>query len=150
SSFSASLEAGYPFALGGGFALEPQAQLIYQRLRFDGQTDVDGFAVDLGHLDQVTGRLGARLSRGFTTRNGGLLAAYAKVGVVHGLSSGGTVFLGDDFGLGRYGTALEGRVGLDAKASNRLSFHADVGFMHEVAQGGIRGASVNGGLRYLF
>ncbi|WP_323025507.1 autotransporter outer membrane beta-barrel domain-containing protein [Castellaniella sp.] len=150
TSLAASLEAGYPVRLGGDFVLEPQAQLVYQRLMFDRQSDVDGFVVDLGGQDQWTGRLGARLSRDFAAGRGGLVTAYAKADVLHGLSSGGRIFLGDAFQLGRYGTSLEGRLGIDAKTSDRLSFHASVAYRHEIGGNGVGGASINGGLRYAF
>ena len=38
SSFAASIETGKPFALNERWSIEPQAQLIYQRLRPDDTT----------------------------------------------------------------------------------------------------------------
>jgi hypothetical protein len=38
-----SLEASYRFDLGGGWAIEPQAQLVYQNLSFDDGADSFGF-----------------------------------------------------------------------------------------------------------
>jgi outer membrane autotransporter protein len=40
--FAASLEGGYPFQIGGGWQLEPQAQLVYQALNINNFND--GFA----------------------------------------------------------------------------------------------------------
>lgn len=42
-SSGAAIEAGMPFALGWqGLVVEPQTQVIYQRLDFRNRTDVDG------------------------------------------------------------------------------------------------------------
>jgi Autotransporter beta-domain len=48
TSVAASIEGGYPFPVGGGFAVEPQLQFVYQHLNFASRTDVDGIRVDLG------------------------------------------------------------------------------------------------------
>ena len=37
--FAASLEGGYPFHLGAGWLLEPQAQLVYQAFNIDDFND---------------------------------------------------------------------------------------------------------------
>jgi len=57
-----SLEAGYGFSLpqfGPGFNIEPQAQLVWQRVRFDEQNDGMG-DVALGTTSGLSGRLGVR------------------------------------------------------------------------------------------
>ena len=36
----ASLEGGYPIQVGGGWIVEPQAQLVYQRIGLDDSADV--------------------------------------------------------------------------------------------------------------
>lgn len=149
NSFSASIETGYPIALGNGLVLEPQAQLVYQRLMFDRKNDVDNFVVSLGNQDQLTGRLGARLSRSFTATDK-LVTIYAKANVLHGIVSGGEIFLGDTFRLGRYGTAVEGGIGINATLSKNLSLYADAAYQHKVGKSGVSGISVNGGLRYNF
>jgi len=61
TGFAASLEGGYPFRLGGGWLLEPQAQLVYQNVSFG--TLNDGAAeVSFGAIDSLSGRLGAALA----------------------------------------------------------------------------------------
>jgi autotransporter family porin len=60
----ASLEGGYPFWLGQGLLLEPQAQIIWQRMHFNLTWDLFspiGFDAD----DAVTGRIGAHLQGTF-------------------------------------------------------------------------------------
>ena len=59
-----SLEGGYPFDLGQGWLLEPQAQLVYQAIDIsdfnDGSADVR-----YSDTDSLAGRIGLRLSRGW-------------------------------------------------------------------------------------
>ncbi len=62
----ASLEAGYPFALGGGWTAEPQAQLIYQHVSLSDGEDQFG-RIDLDDTDVVYGRLGGRLAHYWVT-----------------------------------------------------------------------------------
>jgi outer membrane autotransporter protein len=60
--FAASIEGGYPFDLGQGWVIEPQAQLVYQALDFD---DFNDGAADVRYsdLDSLAGRVGAWLAR---------------------------------------------------------------------------------------
>ncbi|UVE18434.1 autotransporter outer membrane beta-barrel domain-containing protein [Pseudomonas sp. LS44] len=58
--FSASLEAGYPIALGANLSLEPQAQVVGQRLSMDNSTDAIA-SLRFEDQEQVSGRLGVRL-----------------------------------------------------------------------------------------
>lgn len=59
-----SLEAGMPVPLGMGVTLEPQGQLIYQRIDFGGLTDAFS-TVAFDTADVLTGRLGLRLAGAF-------------------------------------------------------------------------------------
>ncbi|MFK2871899.1 autotransporter outer membrane beta-barrel domain-containing protein, partial [Dyella lipolytica] len=61
--WTASVETGYPFQLGKGWTIEPQAQLMYQSLVFNDVVDKDNLAVKLGDVGQATYRLGARLTK---------------------------------------------------------------------------------------
>lgn len=60
-----SLEGGYPFDLGSGWLVEPQAQLVYQAINVDGFND--GAAdIRFDDEDSLAGRIGAKLSRSWT------------------------------------------------------------------------------------
>jgi len=60
-----SLETGYPLQLGGGWIVEPQAQLIYQNIWLDSR--YDGAAqIRFSDVESLAGRIGARLSRAWT------------------------------------------------------------------------------------
>ena len=58
--FAASLEGGYPFQLGGGWLLEPQAQLVYQALDIDEFNDGPPTSVPEHNL--LAGLIGARVA----------------------------------------------------------------------------------------
>ncbi|MGV2980213.1 autotransporter outer membrane beta-barrel domain-containing protein [Camelimonas sp. ID_303_24] len=57
-----SLETGYPFALGDGWVLEPQAQIVLQKINFDGGYDGASY-VRFSDVQSVAARVGARLSK---------------------------------------------------------------------------------------
>jgi outer membrane autotransporter protein len=62
NGFASSLEAGYPFPLpwfGPRFALEPQAQIVWQRVSFYDANDGLG-SVGLGDTSGASGRIGLR------------------------------------------------------------------------------------------
>lgn len=59
---TASLETGLPIALGQGWTIEPQAQLIYQHIALDGGMDRFG-RIDYDASNAVHGRVGARLTK---------------------------------------------------------------------------------------
>lgn len=81
--FAASLEAGYPFALKDGWTLEPQAQLIYQRIAMDG-SERDSFGlIRFQDSGAVYGRLGARLAKHWERDNGREMSAWVRANVWH-------------------------------------------------------------------
>jgi outer membrane autotransporter protein len=58
--WAGSLEGGYPIAVAQRLLLEPQAQLMYQRVRLNDGSDQDAL-VSFSDSDALQGRLGARL-----------------------------------------------------------------------------------------
>lgn len=72
SGFIASLETGYPFAipaLGAGFTLEPQAQVMWQKTPFKDSEDRQS-RVALGKTTGTTGRVGLRAKWSIETASG--------------------------------------------------------------------------------
>ncbi|MFK0090793.1 autotransporter outer membrane beta-barrel domain-containing protein [Pseudomonas sp. NPDC090755] len=65
---STSVEGGYPVALGNEWFIEPQAQLIYQRVWLDDDKDSFG-RVNFDTTDAVYGRLGGRLVKHLAVDN---------------------------------------------------------------------------------
>ncbi|QKC74505.1 autotransporter outer membrane beta-barrel domain-containing protein [Mesorhizobium erdmanii] len=120
---TASLEGGYPIALGQGWTLEPQAQLVWQHLSLDDTNDrfsSVSFDTDGG----VTGRLGARL-QGETTINGTALQPYLKANIWHDFGGTDTVsFDTTDITTQSRSTSFEFGGGVVAKVTDKVSIFA--------------------------
>lgn len=120
---TASLEGGYPVALGQGWTLEPQAQLVWQQLSLDDASD--RFAsVSFDTDGNVTGRLGARL-QGETTINGMALQPYLKANIWHDF--GGTSHVNfdtTDISTEGRSTSFEFGGGVIAKVTDKVSIFA--------------------------
>ncbi|RWN35134.1 MAG: autotransporter outer membrane beta-barrel domain-containing protein [Mesorhizobium sp.] len=120
---TASLEGGYPIALGQGWTLEPQAQLVWQQLSIDDASD--RFAsVSFDTDGNVTGRLGARL-QGETTINGMALQPYLKANIWHDF--GGTSHVNfdtTDISTEGRSTSFEFGGGVIAKVTDKVSIFA--------------------------
>jgi outer membrane autotransporter protein len=76
--FLASLEGGYPFALGSSFVLEPQVQIAWQKVSFGQRNDGLG-EVALGDTTGETGRLGLRGKWTIVTRGSQVWQPYVRV-----------------------------------------------------------------------
>jgi outer membrane autotransporter protein len=66
TGFASSLEGGYPFRfgggwLGGGWLIEPQAQVVYQTVGLDDTAD-SAAAVRFHDVDSLAARLGVRFA----------------------------------------------------------------------------------------
>jgi autotransporter family porin len=93
--WAGSLEGGYPFALGGRLWLEPQAQLMYQRVRFNDGSDQDAL-VSFSNSDALQGRLGARVVKTWDTGaplNPRPLATWLRGNLWHEFLEGGSTTL---------------------------------------------------------
>lgn len=120
---TASVESGYRFDLGGGWAIEPQAQLVYQRLSFDDGADRFG-SVQYDATNDVLGGIGARVSRAWRLENGTRFTGSARASLWNAFGDGTEVTFADlsganaasfDSGLG--GTSVQ----LDLDASMAIS-----------------------------
>ncbi len=141
---TASLEGGYPIALGAGFTLEPQAQLIWQHLSLDRTRDrFSSVAFDNG--DSFTGRIGARLQTSFLLGSTEL-QPYLTANLWHNFSRTDKVlFDATDVIPTRFkGSSLEVGGGLVAKVSTHVSLYATGGYV--TALGDDKGHSVRGNL----
>jgi len=152
TSVATSIEGGYPFPVGGGFAIEPQLQFVYQHLNFASRTDIDGIGVDLGSPNQGIFRSGARFTKHLETSDGTLVTPYLKANVLQGIGGGEPVRLSSvSFGTGAYGTALQVGGGVTGTLTRNLSIYGDAAWQHDVGGGaGFRGWAFSGGLRYVF
>ena len=80
--FAASLEGGYPIALGYGLTIEPQAQAIYERITMHGGQDNFGL-IDFGDVDPLYGRIGGRLTHPWALDNGAAIETWARADLWH-------------------------------------------------------------------
>lgn len=130
-SVTASLEGGYPIPIAQDWALEPQAQIIWQHLSFDDQND--GFSnVAFDTYNGFTGRVGARLQGSFQTRMG-LLQPYLKANIWHEFEGTDDVLL-DGFPISTTtgGTTLEFGGGLVASVTEDVSIYGTSDYTFDV------------------
>lgn len=94
SGITASLEGGYPIPVAQDWNLEPQAQLIWQDLSLDDQSDAfSDVAFDVD--DGFTGRVGLRLQGKYQTASG-LLQPYLKANLWHNFNGTDAILFGSD------------------------------------------------------
>ncbi|MEM5299823.1 autotransporter outer membrane beta-barrel domain-containing protein [Burkholderia sp. JPY481] len=153
SGFVTSLEAGYPIplALGPGFVIEPQAQIIWQHVSFSDTNDSLG-SVSLGSTSGATGRLGVR---GQWTIEGGnhvVWQPYVRANLWRDWNAQATTtFGGDQVPLIIQATRLEFAGGVTAKITGRLNLYAQFGYQLAVSgDSNVRRNGVKGdfGVRY--
>lgn len=115
-----SLEGGYELPLGGGWVLEPQAHIIWQRVDFSDTHDPFS-SIGYDAFDSWTGRLGLRLE-GNTVLNGMPMQPYADVNLWHDFGADYSVVFNDRAVVtGTEGTSLEFGVGLSAQVTSETS-----------------------------
>ncbi len=120
---TASLEGGYPVALGGNWTLEPQAQLIWQHLSLDDQADRYS-TVTFDSDNAWTGRIGMRL-QGAEETSFGKLRPYLKANLWQNFSSDQTVSFGTDpIVTDLKGTSLELGGGITVDITEKASLFA--------------------------
>lgn len=150
-AWTASLEAGYPVALSEHWHLEPQAQLIAQKVSLDTASDS---VSRISHDAQIelTGRLGMRLEGAFTGNSGRLLQPYAQVNLWHGDGGRDTLTFDDvdqiktDY---RY-TSVQLESGVVAPVSQALSLYGGVQYTANLDSRQQEASGVNLGLRWQF
>ncbi|VVE72387.1 Adhesin BmaC autotransporter [Pandoraea captiosa] len=150
NSYAASIEGGYPLALPYGMSLEPQLQFVGQHLGFDNVVDADGLAVNIGSQNQVTGRLGVRLTRAFDISTG-RVTPYFGFDVVHAFVGGTNVQVSNAmFTSGKYGDAMLFSLGVNSTQGPSFSLYGRVSYQKSFGTGGARGVLVNAGAKYTF
>ena len=88
-SAAGSLEAGYPFKLGGGWTLEPQAQIITQAASIDVSSDDFG-VISFDNSVTIDGRLGLRLAKDWETEDDRVLTTWAHADLWHAFEKSAT------------------------------------------------------------
>ena len=152
--FAASLKTGRPFALGEGWTIEPQAQLVYQHVSLNDDADRYG-QFDYGDTDALYGRLGARLARDWTMDNGRRMSAWASADIwssfgasgdttVSSLSGANPVTFQSNLGgtWGRVGIGVSGELAQNVSVFASADYNFGVGHGDSDAWGGRIGLKV--------
>jgi outer membrane autotransporter protein len=151
SSLTASAEVGQRFALGNGWSVEPQAQLIYHRLNLD-NTAISGFTTVVQDPDNaVLGRIGVRFAGDIATSMG-RLQPYARINLWHGfggsdratyVAPAGATTIANGIGY----TSTELAAGFTLGVSKTVSVYGEVGKLFHAGGGDARvRSSVEGSL----
>lgn len=146
-AWTASLEAGLPMALWPGWTLEPQAQLVAQKVVLDDGSDRVSHVAHEAQVE-ITTRLGLRLERATTAR----WQPYAQLNVWHGDGGHDSVVFDQaeriktDY---RY-TSLQVESGLLVQASETLTLHAGAQYTRNLDSRQQQASGVNLGLRWRF
>ncbi|MGZ9711456.1 autotransporter domain-containing protein [Glaciimonas sp. GNP009] len=134
-STMASIEVGKRFSLGHGWALEPQAQLIYGRSKLD-TVDIAGATVQQDANGKVFGRLGARITTDMATSLGHL-QPYARLNLWHGFSGKDTTTFVNPAATTPISTSVgytstETALGLTLQLAPMTSLYGEVGKLFRV------------------
>jgi outer membrane autotransporter protein len=136
TGFTSSLEAGYPIPLpwlGPRFVLEPEGQIIWQRVSFDDANDSLG-PVALGTTSGASGRLGLRGKWTINDPAGRVWQPYVLANVWRDWGANATTMFGvDSVPLLEQATRLEFAGGLSAKILPGLSLYAQAGYQFAVS-----------------
>ncbi|WP_175868921.1 autotransporter outer membrane beta-barrel domain-containing protein [Bartonella gabonensis] len=133
-----------------GVILEPQAQLVYQRLILgssphnnsssndSASSDEDNSKINISKPDQWLLRIGGRL----TQNKGHALSFYGKLNLIKTFNN--------NFQPAAMGSSVEGGFGLQAHLSQNIELHSDLSYQHKFKKAGISGINISAGMRYHF
>ncbi len=134
-----SLEVGYPLPFVGKWNIEPQAQLVYQRIALNDAADVAAI-VRYSAAQTLVGRIGARFA---TTRelDGGyqsrLLTAWVDANLWHKFKGDNATQVSSSSGYVPFYSNLGGSwaelgAGVTAQVTRHASLYAHVGYQIEL------------------
>lgn len=142
----ASIEGGAPFRIDRDWVLEPQAQLIWQRISLDDSSDAFS-SIDYRRFDALTGRVGARLE-GDVFTDEMPWQAFLSVDLWHSFSRTADVWFNDSvIGTGLGGTSLEVRGGLSVQVTPNVAVFGSVGHTTSLDDQQRRSTGGTGGIR---
>ncbi|WP_342754677.1 autotransporter outer membrane beta-barrel domain-containing protein [Pantoea sp. MBD-2R] len=156
--WTASLQSGYPFELGSGVRLEPQAQLMYLHLGLDNFTDKENLTVKYDDYNQTVGRVGAKLDRSWRDDGGRQYTPYVQANYFKGwggkakttVGAEGVDNLDHTFNSGRFGQMWEVGVGGTTTFRNDVSLYAQADYRKEIDSNGAKGWGYTAGVRWTF
>ena len=150
TGFIGSLEGGYPFSwpqLGPGFVIEPQGQILWQKVSF--RHDYDGLGdVALGDTTGPSGRIGLRTKWTFVTAGGQVWQPYLRGNLWRDWGAeADAVYSGTDLvpllsqtTRLELGGGLTGRINANVSVFANVDYEFSVGASEGEKRSGVRGA----------
>ena len=147
SAVTLSVEGGFPIGISEHWVVEPQAQLINQRITLDTPNAGSG-NTSSSDLTSWSGRVGARLKGNYEIR-GLPVEPYVRTNVWHRVNSGDTLSLGqvDKISSGRNASTVELGLGLVARVSPTVSLYVSADFSSDVDDNDLNGLIGSLGVR---
>lgn len=142
-----SVEGGYPIGLSDNWVVEPQAQLINQRISLDAPYAGSGNASSTD-LTAWSGRVGARL-KGSYDLNGLPVEPYVRTNLWHTVYTGSTVTLDqvDKISSSRKSSTVELGLGLVARVTPAVSLYMSADYSSDVDDNDLNGIIGSLGVR---
>ena len=147
SAVTFSVEGGFPIGLSENWVVEPQAQLINQRITLDTPNAGSGDA-STSELSSWSGRVGARL-KGSYDINGLPVEPYVRTNVWHTVYTGNTVTLDhvDKISSSRKSSTVEVGLGLVARVTPVVSLYVSADYSSDVDDNDLNGVIGSLGVR---
>ncbi|VVM64355.1 hypothetical protein PS662_01470 [Pseudomonas fluorescens] len=142
-----SVEGGFPIGLSDNWVVEPQAQLINQRITLDTPYAGSGRASS-SDLTSWSGRVGARL-KGSYDINGFGVEPYVRTNLWHTVYTGNTVTLDqvDKISSSRNSSTVEVGLGLVARVTPAVSLYVSADYSSDVDDNDLNGLIGSLGVR---
>ncbi|WP_248919579.1 autotransporter outer membrane beta-barrel domain-containing protein [Pseudomonas entomophila] len=142
-----SVEGGYPIGLGGGWVIEPQAQLINQQF-FPGNQAQEETLQAFDSQPTWSGRVGAKLSARYEV-SGMPIEPYVRTNVWHDFSNTDAVKLDqvDKISSSRSATTVELGLGLVARVTPNVALFVSADYSSDVDDNDLNGLIGSLGVR---
>ena len=147
SAMTFSVEGGFPIGLSENWVVEPQAQLINQRITLDTPYAGSG-NTSSSDLTAWSGRVGARL-KGSYDLNGLPVEPYVRTNLWHTVYTGNTVTLDqvDKISSSRKSSTVELGLGLVARVTPAVSLYVSADYSSDVDDNDLNGIIGSLGVR---
>ena len=147
SAVTLSVEGGFPIGISENWVVEPQAQLINQRITLDTPYAGSGNASS-SDLTSWSGRVGARL-KGSYDINGLGVEPYVRTNLWHTVYTGNTVTLDqvDKISSSRKSSTVEVGLGLVARVTPVVSLYVSADYSSDVDDNDLNGLIGSLGVR---
>ena len=145
SAVTLSVEGGFPIGISDNWVVEPQAQLINQRITLDAANADNGTG---NEVSTWSGRVGARLKGSYQV-NGLGVEPYVRTNLWHTVQSADTLSLDkvDKISSSRKSSTVELGLGLVARVTPVVSLYVSADYSSDVDDNDLNGVIANLGVR---